>query len=71
MNSGTLRQHKLIMGIAALVLSAVLLIFTVGTQVSYADGDPTGRMANGDSENSTGDGSADHQGTKVGAGAEV
>ena len=39
MNSGMLRRHPFLMGIAALVLSALLLIFTIGTQVSYADGD--------------------------------
>jgi hypothetical protein len=73
MNSGMMRQHKLILGIAALVMVAVLLIFTVGTQVNYADGDPTGRMANGDSVIRTGGDSEDpdHQGTKVGVGVEV
>ncbi len=62
MNRGTMRQHPFLMRIAALVMAAVLLIFTIGTQVSYADGD---------SETGNGGGSVDHQGTKPGAGVEI
>jgi hypothetical protein len=56
MNTGMLRQQKLIMGIAALVVGVVLLIGTLGTQGSYADGDPTGRMVDGGSAPNSRDG---------------
>jgi hypothetical protein len=44
MNSSMMRQHPFLMRIAALVLGVALLLFTVGTQVSYADGDPNSGM---------------------------
>jgi hypothetical protein len=44
MNKATTRQHPFLMKTAALVLSALLLVFTLGTQVSYAGGDPTGGL---------------------------
>jgi hypothetical protein len=64
-NRGTMRQHPFLMRIAALVVGVVLLIFTVGTQVSYAN---AGSSSAGGIQGGGGDGEIQPNGSSIAGG---